>query len=348
MAASFVHQILDGCKNDLSVPAIMNHIVFPSTSQTNGSSKIGDAILQSCLSHVLAIPTRSAKLHLLQVLNQVDSPMKIKMLSPLLQSLTTLLKTSGLQETVISESLKIVTCIIQTYTVSASRFLFESKGKTYFKDFLALFQLDGTPAHNKIAIAALNQLSNSWLQGVPDKNQNLLLSSLMSAAISGNHIITKKVKSILQNITIKVDFFITEIKSTLEKLSLDDEKRKEQEGDDDEDDEIISNVAKKVKLDTDTNSDAVVNVQDRLIFVLEILQTQTSLLHADKLISTLFLVLAMSSNTHHTLTTKSFEYIKQLATSALLNIFESVEVMIIASPSFPDSFFFSPPFLFYY
>ncbi|KAG9319233.1 hypothetical protein KVV02_008218 [Mortierella alpina] len=283
----------------------LNHV----EGETKAAASSKDSIVSFLLSHVLAFERVSCRIALLQLLDQITSPTKLKMLLPLIESLVQLRFVGQNADELNTE---LARCLVRCFSPETSSLL-EGKSGKYRYAFLQLLKLDSSAATNtdmeesstSFRRLALGQLNAHFFGGLSVSLQRDIFVVLIDLATNAPQETVRVVKQVLRDAPISSDLVIFEmatIQATLMKETLVDE-------------ENHAKRQRKVTADSSTPS-AIVEALYRLVSVLELLEykevTETS-----KLVTPLFELLSTIMNSDIDNTPVSIEYINQLMLSSL-------------------------------
>ncbi|KAF9277204.1 HEAT repeat-containing protein 1 [Mortierella alpina] len=311
--ASFLEQLVKSREEFITDGGYLARYLSETLNHVEGETKAvalsKDSIVSFLLSHVLAFERVSSRITLLQLLDQITSPTKLKMLLPLIESLVQLRFVGQNADELNTE---LARCLVRCFSPETSSLL-EGKSGKYRNAFLQLLKLDSSSATNtdmeesstSFRRLALGQLYAHFFGGLSVSLQREIFVVLIDLATNAPQETVRVVKQVLRDVPISSDLVIFEmatIQATLMKEALVDE-------------ENHAKRQRKVSADPSTPS-AIVEALYRLVSVLELLEykevTETS-----KLVTPLFELLSTIMNSDITNTPVSIEYINQLMLSSL-------------------------------
>ncbi|KAF9103403.1 HEAT repeat-containing protein 1 [Mortierella sp. AM989] len=284
----------------------LNH----ATSEPKAVASAKDSVISFILSHILAFTRASSRVELLQLLDSVNSPTKLKMLLPVIESLvhSTFVGQSSSDDVNTDFAHLLVRC----FSPETSSLL-ESKSGKYRNAFLQLLKLDNTAATNtdteepssSFRRLALSQISSQFFSGFSVSLQRDIFVILVDLATNAPQETVRIVKQVLRDIPISSDLVIYElatIQSNLMQEAMVDE-------------ENSSKRQRKAPADP-TAPSAILEALHRLVSVLELLEYK-DVAETNKLVTPLFELLSTIMNSDLNNTPVSIEYINQLMLSSL-------------------------------
>ncbi|KAI9208838.1 uncharacterized protein BJ171DRAFT_626821 [Polychytrium aggregatum] len=257
-------------------------------------------ILSSTLAFNLPFP----QARLLSTLSLIDTPVKSKMLHPLLDSMLRKKRT----ETVGVYEQELLRLIIQCYTPAATAALFSSQSK-YLRLFCHLISPDpvvsGVPASPAVVQElAISQIGAQWFQAAPALSQYLIFESLVNLCTAAAGDLLARVKDCLCALTVSSELVAAQLSQCQQGLAHDDERAE----------------SKRQRVGSSAHNDQHLY---KLSSLLELLETNLQVTSKHHLVTPLFDVLGLIINTQVPDSPVSMEYIKQLILSSLLSIVES-------------------------
>ncbi|KAF9401164.1 HEAT repeat-containing protein 1 [Mortierella sp. AD011] len=284
----------------------LNHVA----GEPKATASAKDSVISFILSHVLALTRTSSRVDLLQLLDNVNSPTKLKMLLPLVESFvhSTFVRQSSADDINTDFARLLVRC----FSPETSSLL-EGKSGKYRNAFLQLLKLDNTAATNtdteesssSFRRLALGQINGRFFSGFNVSLQRDIFVVLIDLTTNAPQETVRIVKQVLRDIPVSSDLVIYElatIQSSLMQETMVDE-------------ESSSKRQRKAPVDPSTPS-AVVEALHRLVSVLELLEYK-DVTESNKLVTPLFELLSTIMNSDLNNTPVSIEYINQLMLSSL-------------------------------
>ncbi|KAF8975950.1 HEAT repeat-containing protein 1 [Entomortierella lignicola] len=284
----------------------LNHVA----GEAKAVASTKDSVLSFILSHVLAFTRTSSRVEILQLLDGINSPIKLKMLLPLIESLVH--STFVGQSSVDDINTDLARLLVRCFSPETSSLL-EGKSAKYRSAFLQLLKLDNTASTNtdteesssSFRRLALNQINSKFFSGFSVSLQRDIFVILVDLATNAPQETVRIVKQVLRDVPISSDLIIYElatIQSNLMQEAMVDE-------------ENSSKRQRKAPVDPSAPS-AIIEALHRLVSVLELLEYK-DVTETNKLVTPLFELLStiMNSDLHNT--PVSIEYINQLMLSSL-------------------------------
>lgn len=276
-----------------------------------------DAIVSFLLSHVLGLQRTSSRVALLQLLDGVTTPTKLKMLLPLIDNLvqTSFVGQNSEENTELARSL--VRCFSPETTS-----LLEGKSGKYKNAFLQLLKLDSSAATNtdreesssSFRRLTLAQLNAEFFGGLSVGLQREIFVVLIDLATNAPQDTVRVVKQVLRNIPVSSDLAIYELATIQSNLM---QESMVEEG-------ANSKRQRKVTAEDTTAPSATAEALYRLVSVLELLEYK-EVADSYKLVTPLFEMLSTIMNSDLESTPVSIEYVNQLMLSSLTSFVREAE-----------------------
>ncbi|KAG0048658.1 HEAT repeat-containing protein 1 [Gryganskiella cystojenkinii] len=270
-----------------------------------------DAVISFLLSHVLGISRVSSRVTLLQLLDGVTTPTKLKMLLPLIDNLV---QTSFVGQSS-EESTELARGLVRCFSPETSSLL-ESKSGKYKNAFLQLLKIDSSAATNtdreesssSYRRLALGQVNSEFFGGLSVALQRDIFVVLIDLATNAPQDTVRVVKQVLRDIPVSGDLVIYELATIQSNLMAES---MVEEG---------ANTKRQRKITTEDTSapSATAEALFRLVSVLELLEYK-SIEESHKLVTPLFEMLSTIMNSDLESTPVSIEYVNQLMLSSLTN-----------------------------
>ncbi|KAG0209950.1 HEAT repeat-containing protein 1 [Mortierella sp. GBA30] len=311
--ASFLAQLLQSREEFITDDGYLAKYLSETLNHADAEAKTvasaKDSIVSFLLSHVLAFERMSSRIELLQLLDQITSPTKLKMLLPLVESLV---QSTFVGQNTDETNTELARCLVRCFSPETASLL-EGKSGKYRNAFLQLLKLDNTAATNtdleesssSFRRLALGQLSSQFFGSLNSSLQRDIFVVLVDLATNAPQETVRVVKQVLRDVPISSDLVIVEmtsIQSILMKEAMVDE-------------ENNAKRQRKVSADPSTPS-AIVEALYRLVSVLELLEYK-DVTETYKLVTPLFDLLSTLMNSDLNNTPVSIEYINQLMLSSL-------------------------------
>jgi len=298
--SGFVDDIL---KHESEFIADVNYVetyVTDALQKNNGDNrtkaKVKNSILEFLLTNILVVNFVYPKVKLLQLLKNIDSSNKIKILNPLLESTLKELKnyTGEIKNREIDNKLTLVKLLVNCFTIDSL------EKQKYLKLFLNLFNYDISTENNSfesdvIPLIALNILTPEFYASLSPVKQQTLFSQLIYLIVNGEHNLILKTKEVVKTITIQAEHVITELTSANSRSEAEPR-------------------AKKSKKENAQNMDRL----NYITAILELLNSKANIENAHLLIPVLFNLLSILNTSEISYAAGTLEYLKQLTLDALL------------------------------
>ncbi|KAG0237384.1 HEAT repeat-containing protein 1 [Mortierella sp. GBA43] len=318
---SFLQDLLKSREEFITDGSYLERHLSETLSHTANEAKAAvaskDSIISFILSHVLAFERISARVELLQLLDAIASPTKLKMLLPLIESLV---QSTFVRQTTEDDNVDFTRLLVRCFTPETSSLL-EGKGAKYRNAFLQLLKLDNSAAANtdmeesnsSFRRLALAQISNQFFTGLSVSLQRDIFVILVDLATNAPQETVRVVKQVLRDVPVSSGLVIHELASIQSNLMQDT-------GLDEE-----NNPKRQRKAPTDpTTPDAITEALYRLVTVLELLEYK-DVSETNKLVMPLFELLSTIMNADLQNTPVSIEYINQLILSSLTTFVREAE-----------------------
>ncbi|KAI1320098.1 HEAT repeat-containing protein 1 [Mortierella claussenii] len=323
-ASSFLTDLLKSREEFITDSGYLSKYLFETLNhaaneaKTVGSTK--DSVVSFLLSHVLAFTRTSSRVELLQLLDQINSPNKLKMLLPLIESLVHSTFVGQHKATDDENNTELTRYLVRCFSPETISLL-ESKSAKYRNAFLQLLKLDNTASTNtdteesssSFRRLALNQLKSNFFAGFSVSLQRDVFVVLIDLATNAPQETVRVVKHVLRDIPISSDLVIYEL-ATIQS-SLMQESKVSEEG--------SSKRQRKVSTDPSAPG-AAVDALHRLNSVLELLEYK-QVIGSTKLVTPLFELLSTIMNSDLNNMPVSIEYINQLMLSSLTSFVREAE-----------------------
>ncbi|ORX81097.1 ARM repeat-containing protein [Anaeromyces robustus] len=261
-------------------------------------AKAKNSLLEFLLTNILVVNSVYAKVKLLQLLKNIDSSNKIKILYPLLESTLKELKNySGeIKTREIENKLTLVKLLVNCFTIETL------EKQKYLKLFINLFSYDISSEKNAfesdvIPLIALNILTPEFYDALTTSKQQILFSQMIYLIVNGEHNLILKTKEVIKTIKIQAEHVINELTSA---NSMETEQQQQR--------------AKKSKKDNNQN----MNRLNYITAILELLNSKAKIVNAQLLIPVLFNLLSILNTSEMSYAAGTLEYLKQLTLDALL------------------------------
>ncbi|KAK3840885.1 MAG: hypothetical protein J3R72DRAFT_169855 [Linnemannia gamsii] len=291
-------------------------IIYLSENLNNVSGESEDAAaakesyLTFILSHVLGFERTSNRVELLHLVENVNSPTKLKVLLPLIENLVHSTFAGQLDQEVHTDLARYLVRCFSTETAS----LMEGKTNRFKTAFLQLLKLDNTAATNtdteesssSFRRLALAQINKAFFAGFSATLKRDVFKVLIDLATNAPQETVRVVKQVLREIPFASDLVIYELAHV--QSSIVKEAQGEEEGG-------ASKRQRKVATDS-SKPGVIVESLHRLVSVLELLESK-DVADSNKLIMPLFEILSTIMNSDLLNTPVSIEYINQLLLSCL-------------------------------
>ncbi|GAA5816136.1 hypothetical protein MFLAVUS_009661 [Mucor flavus] len=259
------------------------------------------------INHVLAAPTLELKINMLAMLDPIDSPLKLQLLSPLLQE--------TLNKTRTKKSSDLVAYLVNTFLPCTAANL-GSKGDTTLPLFLRLLAnkdtLEGADEDGwqvSTRHFALKQITPEFFALADAKAQQAIFSSLVDIATNGVQNEVRASKMVLASIDVDAKMFDDILLASARSLMGAP---------------VAVPSAKRGRTNADVKSNATPVDLYELVTVLELVESKT-IKKDETLVKPLFEVLTAMVNADLRDAPVSLEYINQLLMSALTRIIHSAE-----------------------
>ncbi|ORX59122.1 ARM repeat-containing protein [Piromyces finnis] len=278
------------------VEAYITDALQKSNNDNRSKAKVKNSLLEFLLTNILVVNSVYAKVKLLQLLKNIDSSNKIKILNPLLESTLVELKnyTGEIKNREIDNKLTLVKLLVNCFTIES---LEKSK---YLKLYLNLFNYDISSENNAfesdvIPLIALNMLTPEFYASLSALKQQTLFSQMIYLIVNGEHNLILKTKEVIKTITIQAEHIITELTSANSRNETEPR-------------------AKKSKKEDNQNMERL----NYITAILELLNSKANIKNAQLLIPVLFNLLSILNTSEISYAAGTLEYLKQLALDALL------------------------------
>eukprot|EP00833_Pecoramyces_ruminatium_P000810 jgi/Orpsp1_1/1174842/evm.model.c7180000051637.1 len=266
------------------------------SNDNRAKTKAKNSLLEFLLTNILVVNSVYTKVKLLQLLKNIDSSNKIKILYPLLESTLDQLKkhVGEIKGRDIENKLTLVKLLVNCFTIETL------EKQKYLKLFINLFNYDISTEENAfesdaIPLIALNVLTPEFYAALTPVKQQTVFSQLIYLIVNGEHNLILKTKEVLKTISIQADHIIAELTSANSRSE--NEQR-----------------AKKSKKENSQNMDRL----NYITAILELLNSKTNIVNAHLLIPVLFNLLSILNTSEITYAAGTLEYLKQLTLDALL------------------------------
>ncbi|KAG0325600.1 HEAT repeat-containing protein 1 [Dissophora globulifera] len=287
----------------------LSETLNPVASDAKAIAATKDAVVSFLLSHSLAITRTSSRVHLLELLDGINSPTKLKMLLPLIESLV---QSTFVGQNAVDVNTELARYLVRCFSPETSSLL-EGKTAKYRSALLQLLKLDNTASTNtdteesssSFRRLALGQINSQFFSGLSIALQRDIFVILIDLATNAPQETVRVVKQVLREIPINSDLVIYElaaIQSSLIQEAIVDEE---------------NNAKRQRKAPVDPSTPGViVDALHRLVTVLELLEYK-EVSDANNLVTPLFELLSTIMNADLNNTPVSIEYINQLMLSSL-------------------------------
>ncbi|KAG0335779.1 HEAT repeat-containing protein 1 [Podila humilis] len=268
-----------------------------------------DSLVSFILSHALAIQRRNTRVELLELLDEIHTPIKLKMLLPVIEGLV--------QTTFVGQHLDDVNNDLARYLVRCfspeTSSLLEGKSGKYRNAFLQLLKLDTASATNtdteestsSFRRLALAQINEAFFAGLSAGLQSEIFAVLIDLATDAPQETVRVVKQVLRDIPLHSTLVISQLAniqvSLVKETTVDEDSHTKRQ--------------RRTSPDPAARSVAVETLY-RLVTVLELLEYK-EISETDKLVAPLFELLSTIMNGDLNNTPVSVEYINQLLLSSL-------------------------------
>ncbi|KAI8359067.1 hypothetical protein EDC96DRAFT_609191 [Choanephora cucurbitarum] len=263
------------------------------------------------LNHVNDAPTIEVKIHMLSMLDSIDSPLKLQLLAPLLEK--------TLNETRTTQSTTLVSYLVRTYLPCNASDLGAKNDKTLAlflrllanKDALQGADDDGWQVSTRHL--ALAQITPEFYSQISEKAQQAIFSSLVDIATNGVQNEVRASKIVLANIDVNAKLFEGLLVSAARNLL----------GSPAANSTSCQPSAKRGRAIVEVQHTTAVDLYE-LVTVLELIESKT-ITKDETLVKPLFEVLTAMVNADLRDAPVSIEYINQLLMSALTRIIQHAE-----------------------
>ncbi|KAF9097064.1 HEAT repeat-containing protein 1 [Mortierella sp. AD031] len=285
------------------------------TNDSEAVASTKDAYLSFILSHVLGFDRTGNRVELMQLVEKVNSPTKLRVLLPLIQTLVHSSFAGQLDQEVHTDLARHLVRCFSTETTS----LMEGKSNGYRTAFLQLLKLDSTAATNtdteesssSFRRLALAQINSAFFAGFSASLKRDVFRVLIDLATNAPQETVRVVKQVLREIPINSELVIFEL--AIIQSSLVKEAQVGEEG--------ASKRQRKVASDS---SSVVVDSLHRLVTVLELLESK-EVIGSNTLVMPLFEILSTIMNSDLLNVPVSIDYINQLLLSSLTTYIRQAE-----------------------
>jgi len=279
------------------------------SNDNRAKTKSKNSVLEFLLTNVLVVNSVYAKVKLLQLLKNINSSNKIKILYPLLESTLADLKayTGDIKSREVDNKLTLVKLLVNCFTIETL------EKQKYLKAYLNLFNCDisseaNTFESDTIPLIALNMLTPEFYASLSPSKQQTLFSQMISLIVNGEHHLILKTKEVIKNISIQAEHVIAELTSANSKS------------------ETEQRAAKKSKKENAQNMDRL----NYITAILELLNSKAHIVNTHLLIPVLFNLLSILNTSEMSYAAGTLEYLKQLTLDALLEGIRNVKAQNIA------------------
>ncbi|KAF9125924.1 HEAT repeat-containing protein 1 [Mortierella sp. 14UC] len=270
------------------------------------------------LSHVLGFDRTSNRVELLRLVENVNSPTKLKVLLPLIENLVHSTFAGQLDQEVHTELARYLVRCFTTETI----LLMEGKSNRFKTAFLQLLKLDNTAAtstdteesSSSLRRLALAQINNTFFAGFSATLKRDVFKVLIDLVTNAPQETVRVVKQVLREITLSSDLIVYELAHV--QSSIIKESHVDEQGG-------ASKRQRKIATDS-TKPGVIVESLYRLVSVLELLESK-EVTDSNNLIMPLFEVLSTIMNTDLQNTPVSIEYVNQLLLSCLTTYVSQAE-----------------------
>ena len=305
--------VTDGGYLEKYLAKTLNH----AANEAKSAAATKESIVSFMLSHVLAFERTSARVELLQLLDNITSPTKLKMLLPLIESLV---QSSFVGQNAEEVNVDFARLLVHCFSPQTSSLL-EGKTTKYRNAFLQLLKLDNTAASNtdleesssSFRRLALTRISGQFFAGLSILLRRDIFVVLIDLATNAPQETVRVVKRVLREIPINSDLVIHELASIqsclMQEVGVDEENGPKRQ--------------RKSSPDPST-PDATVEALHRLVSVLELLEYK-DVEETSKLVTPLFELFSTIMNADLHNTPVSIEYVNQLMLSSLTSFIREAE-----------------------
>ncbi|KAF9427830.1 HEAT repeat-containing protein 1, partial [Podila epigama] len=311
--SAFVGQLLSSREEFITDYSYLSKFLAENLNIVAGDAKAvagtKDSLLSYLLSHVLAIQRTSTRVELLQQLDEIHTPTKLKMLLPLIDSLV---QTTFVGQPVDDIHTDLARYLIRCFSPETSSLL-EGKSGKYKNAFLQLLKIDSAALANtdteesssSFRRLALGQINSKLFGGLSPGLQSDIFVVLMDLATNAPQETVRVVKQVLRDLPLNSILVISEL-ATIQ-MNLVQDAVTNDEG----------HAKRQRKVTNDTSAlNARAESLYRLITVLELLEYK-EISETDKLVVPLFELLSTIMNADLQDAPVSMEYINQLLLSSL-------------------------------
>ncbi|KAF9385202.1 HEAT repeat-containing protein 1 [Podila verticillata] len=324
--STFVSQLLKSREEFVTDSSYLTKYLSENLNAAAGDSKVAtsakDSLVSFLLSHALAIQRPSTRVELLQLLDDIHTPTKLKMLLPLIDGLV---HTTFVGQTMDDINTDLARYLVHCFSPETSTLL-EGKSGKYRNAFLQLLKLDSSASTNtdteesssSFRRLALGQLNDKFFRGLSAGLQSDIFVVLIDLATNAPQETVRVVKQVLHDIPLSSILVISEL-ATIQ-MSLVQGTMVDEEG----------HAKRQRKSTADPSApNAVVESLHRLVTVLELLEYK-EIAETDKLVVPLFELLSTIMNSDLNNTPVSMEYINQLLLSSLTTFVRQGELGVNA------------------
>ncbi|KAL5037679.1 snoRNA-binding rRNA-processing protein utp10 [Batrachochytrium dendrobatidis] len=283
--------------------------------------KYQEDVLGFLLTNICAFGIVDAQIQLVSLLENVDSPLKLKGLFPLVESNTAIVfsemtcadlgtEKSTKEVELVTKHATLLGLLTQSYSSAAVASLFQSRSGRYLKSFCSLLSpntfLKISDAHKQlwctVNACALEQITDTWISSIQVEKCQVVFTALIDLIAFGDGEISAKVKIMLKPLPLTGQAILPILERIQQHLS----------------NNLNPSTSKRVKGQAaDDNGSIVAGVA-----LLELLQFKENMTDFGILIGPLFDILAALLNADIVQTLTEVDYFKQLLLSTLELIFK--------------------------
>ncbi|KAJ3114574.1 HEAT repeat-containing protein 1 [Phlyctochytrium bullatum] len=271
----------------------MSEVLDPEAKEKS----LAESVTHFLLSHILAAPSHSIKLGLLNILKTVDTPLKVKSLLPLIEecfaekSVAKSTRTAGLSPL----KLALACC----FTRKACEVLFSIKSGRYLRAFIILLR-NGNAAETKLA---LDQVGNDCIIRLPQAHQLSTFWSFLEVIAGGDSFTAPLVKEVLAKMNVSSEILHLALGQCHSVISQGQERfSKKQKGEG-------------------------ADVFSILVAVLEIIESKSAVAPTNEIIGSLFDLIGDVVAAPVKDVSYPIEYLKQLLVSVCLKVINTLETL---------------------
>lgn len=173
---------------------------------SNTTQQVRTDFLEFLLSHVLALSNIQSQSYILDIISEVDSALKLKMIIPLLEEVTNCVKVKSDSEVALIQSL------VKCFSPSASEIMFSKRvGIDLFVKMISDYETVASRS-------AITQVSKEFFSAIGTTYQQRILSSLIDAAANAPSKISELAKRQIESINLSAEMLNPKLLQLIESL----------------------------------------------------------------------------------------------------------------------------------